>query len=51
MAVLSERKELIEFYLRRAYVRSGDKQEYPVHLNVGRPLSNDLTIEYLEKYV
>jgi GNAT superfamily N-acetyltransferase len=51
MVVLSQRKELIEFYERRGYVRTGDKQEYPVHLNVGIPLKNDLTIEYLEKYV
>ena len=49
MVVLSQRKELIEYYQRRGYVRIGNKQEYPVHLNVGTPLKNDLTIEYLEK--
>ena len=49
MVVLSQRKELIEYYERRGYVRTGEKQEYPVHLNVGIPLKNDLMIEYLEK--
>jgi len=49
MVVLSQRKELIEYYERRGYVRIGNKKEYPVHLNVGTPLRNDLTIEYLEK--
>jgi len=39
MVVLSQRKELIEYY------------DYPVHLNVGTPLMNDLTVEYLEKDV
>jgi ribosomal protein S18 acetylase RimI-like enzyme len=49
MVVLSQRTELIAFYERRGYIRTGETQEYPVHLNVGTPLENGLTIEYLEK--
>lgn len=49
MAVVSQRSELISFYERRGYVKTGEIQEYPVHLNVGVPLESGLTIEYLEK--
>ncbi|MEN8219223.1 MAG: GNAT family N-acetyltransferase [Pseudomonadota bacterium] len=49
MVVVSQRKELISYYERRGYVRTGNIQEYPTHLNVGIPLDSGLTIEYLEK--
>lgn len=49
MAVVSQRTELIEYYERRGYKRTGEVLDYPVHLNVGTPKFNDLTIEYLEK--
>lgn len=49
MAVVSQRKELIEYYKRRGYTRTGSIHEYPTHLNVGVPLQSDLTVEYLEK--
>jgi ribosomal protein S18 acetylase RimI-like enzyme len=49
MAVISQRKELIEFYERRGYTRTGEVGEYPVHLNVGVPSVKGLTIEYLAK--
>ncbi|NKB38592.1 MAG: GNAT family N-acetyltransferase [Gammaproteobacteria bacterium] len=49
MVVVSQRKELVEYYERRGYIRTGNIQEYPVHLNVGVPLESGLTIEYLEK--
>ncbi len=49
MVVVSQRKELIEYYERRGYNRTGTIQEYPIHLNVGIPLDSGLTIEYLEK--
>ncbi len=49
MVVVSQRKELIEYYERRGYVRTGNIQDYPKHLNVGIPLKSELTIEYLEK--
>jgi len=49
MVVISQRKELIEFYERRGYIRTGEIEEYPVHLNVGMPSVKGLTIEYLTK--
>ncbi len=49
IVVISQRKELIEFYERRGYKRTGKIEEYPVHLNVGVPSEKGLTIEYLTK--
>lgn len=49
MVVISQREELISFYERRGYKRTGEISEYPVHLNVGIPITEGLTIEYLEK--
>ena len=49
MLVVSQRRELISYYERQGYVRTGDIQEYPVHLNVGVPKKKGLTIERLEK--
>lgn len=49
MVVVSARSELLAFYLRRGYRRSGELQEYPLEAGVGRPLRDDLTIEVLEK--
>ena len=49
MVVLSSRTELIEYYERRGYQRNGNINEYPIHLNVGVPLTPDLTIEELTK--
>ena len=49
MAVISQREELISFYERRGYTRTGEISEYPIHLNVGIPKVENLTIEYLEK--
>jgi len=49
MAVVSQRTELIAYYERRGYIRTGDIQEYPTYLDVGVPLEGGLTIEYLEK--
>lgn len=49
MVVVSQREELISFYERRGYKRTGEILEYPIHLNVGVPAVEGLTIEYLEK--
>ena len=49
IVVISQRKELIAFYERRGYRRSGKIDKYPVHLNVGVPSVKGLTIEYLTK--
>ena len=51
MLVISQREELISFYERRGYKRLGIIQAFPVHLNVGVPLQEGLTIEHLEKFV
>lgn len=51
MTVISQRRELIEYYERRGYRRTGQTEKYPVHLNVGTPIVEGLTIEYLVKYI
>lgn len=51
MYVVSQRPELIAFYERRGYVRTGQIEAYPLHLGVGIPKVDGLTIEYLEKNV
>jgi len=49
LVVVSQRQELIEYYERRGYKRTGQISKYPVHLNVGIPIIEGLTIEYLSK--
>lgn len=49
MLVVSPREELIAYYLRRGYIKTGHTQDYPVHLNVGVPRVDGLTVEYLDK--
>jgi GNAT superfamily N-acetyltransferase len=49
MTVLSNRPELISFYERRGYRRTGKISPYPVHLNVGRPVVAGLNTEELVK--
>ncbi len=49
MVVVSQRPELISYYERRGYVKTGKVLQYPLHLNVGVPMDSSLTIEYLEK--
>jgi len=49
MVVLSKRVELISFYERRGYRKTGVVKDYPLHLNVGIPKHSSLTIEYLQK--
>lgn len=49
MTVISQRPELIAYYQRRGYTRTGEVSDYPLHLGVGRPRVDGLTVEYLEK--
>lgn len=49
MFVISQRPELIAFYERRGYLRTGRIEAYPLHLGMGIPKVSGLTIEYLEK--
>jgi ribosomal protein S18 acetylase RimI-like enzyme len=51
MFVVSQRAELIAFYERRGYIRTGIVEAYPVDLGIGVPIVDGLTIEYLEKIV
>ena len=51
MFVVSQRQELIAFYERRGYLRTGRIEAYPLHLDIGEPKIAGLTIEYLEKIV
>ena len=48
MRVLPARTELLAFYLRRGYRRSGEVSDYPVNA-AGVPLQPELKIETLEK--
>jgi ribosomal protein S18 acetylase RimI-like enzyme len=49
MIVMSARTELISFYLRRGYKRTGTVMDYPVTADVGIPKLANLKIEILEK--
>ncbi len=49
MVVLSARAELIAFYERRGYRRTGQLEPYPVAAGVGSPRQAGLTIETLIK--
>jgi N-acetylglutamate synthase-like GNAT family acetyltransferase len=49
LVVLSPRKELIAFYERRGYKRTGNTSVFPAYLNVGWPKVSNLTVEELEK--
>ncbi len=51
ISVLSARPELIAFYERRGYVRTGERQDYPAMTDVGKPVVKNLCIETLIKSV
>jgi len=49
MLVISSRIELIAFYLRRGYKKTGVLMDYPITAGVGIPKYSGMTIEVLEK--
>lgn len=51
MYVLSSRAELIAFYERRGYVRTGEVSSYPASAGIGEPIIDGLKVEILVKQV
>ncbi len=49
MAVVSARHELISFYQRRGYQKTGEAMEYPLDAGVGQPKLENLKVVMLEK--
>ena len=49
MVVVSARIELVSFYLRRGYHKTGSVMGYPLSAGAGTPKTPDLKIEVLEK--
>ena len=49
MSVLSSRPELLAFYERRGYARTGERTAYPTEAGVGRPKREDIHVLHLEK--
>lgn len=49
MAVISMRLELIAFYERRGYIRTGEFTEFPVNSDLWRPKVEGLNLLYLAK--
>lgn len=49
MSVLSSRPELLAFYERRAYVLTGQVEDYPLSAGVGQPMVPDIKVLSLVK--
>lgn len=49
VCVVSQNTDLIHFYERRGYVRTGEMLPYPVDQNVGKPKIADISLTVLEK--
>jgi ribosomal protein S18 acetylase RimI-like enzyme len=49
ISVLSARNELLSFYARRGYLRTGVRTPYPLDSGVGQPLLAAITLETLRK--
>jgi len=51
MSVLSSRSELIAYYERRGYTRTGEVSSYPAAAGFGEPIIDGLKVEILVKQV
>lgn len=51
MSVLSSRSELIAFYERRGYTRTGEVSSYPASAGIGESIIDGLKVEILVKQV
>ncbi|GAA5165011.1 GNAT family N-acetyltransferase [Viridibacterium curvum] len=49
ISVLTARTELLSFYERRGYVRTGRRLPYPADSGTGQPLREDIELELLSK--
>lgn len=49
ISVLSSRSELLAFYERLGYVRTGEEEGYPLSAGVGQPMIPDLKVLFLAK--
>ena len=49
MKVIGQRSELIAYYLRHGYVKTGEKELFVLNTHFGEPKVNDLYFEYLVK--
>jgi ribosomal protein S18 acetylase RimI-like enzyme len=49
ISVLSSRSELIAFYERRGYARTGERVGYPLSAGIGEPIVHGLQVEILIK--
>jgi ribosomal protein S18 acetylase RimI-like enzyme len=49
MKVIGQRKELIDYYIRRGYSITGEKELFSAGKHFGAPRRNDLYFEFLVK--
>ena len=49
MKVIAQRKELIDFYIRRGYKITGESEPFLLNAHFGEPKTSDLYFEYLTK--
>ena len=49
MKVIGQRKELIDFYIRRGYKITGESEPFLLNTHFGEPKTSDLYFEYLTK--
>ena len=49
MKVIGQRKELIDFYIRRGYKITGESEQFILNAHFGEPKTSDLYFEYLTK--
>lgn len=49
ISVLSSRLELIAFYERRGYCRTGQTMDYPISAGIGKPIVDGLLVETMTK--
>jgi ribosomal protein S18 acetylase RimI-like enzyme len=49
MKVIGQRKELIDFYIRRGYRITGESEPFLLNTHFGEPKTSDLYFEYLTK--